>query len=90
MQTQLELGLESKRILWACVQFVRQTPRPDLDQSVCFRWVLPMFREAFGYEFHQSRLKSLAADGFLCESDSTRGGNRRYYTVSASADDAVI
>jgi hypothetical protein len=89
MQTQTELDQESRRILWACVEFVRHTPRPDLDKSVCFRWVLPTFRKAFGCDFHQTRLKQLAADGFLCESDSVRGGKRRYYTVTEEGERAA-
>lgn len=81
MESQLELDPELKRVLWACLQWVRQTPNPEQDQSVCFSWVLPIFRQAFACDFHQSRLRALAADGFLRQSDSTRAGNRRYYTV---------
>jgi hypothetical protein len=82
METQLELDFESKRVLWACLQCAQQSPNPQLDQSICFSWVLPIFRQAYGYDFHQSRLRALAADGFLRESDSTRAGKRRYYTVT--------
>lgn len=86
MKCQIELAPELQRVLWACLQCVRQSPNPELDQSLCFSWVAPIFRKAFGCDFHQSRLQLLVASGLLRQSDSTRAGNRRYYTIANLPD----
>ena len=79
MQT-LELDAELERVWWACRECARRFPTPD--GSICYTWVLTVFREEFTCDFHQSKLGSLAKRGLLRGDDSTRTGHRRYYALA--------
>lgn len=74
------MHVESDRILQAFRECVRRLAPPD--GAICFEWMRPVYRELFGGELHQSKLNALANRGLLCRNDSTRGGNRRYYTLA--------
>lgn len=73
----LELDAELDGILQAC----RECEKAP-DGSFCHTWVSTNYEREHGHGFHQSKMKKLARLGLLRENDSTRGGNRRYYTLA--------
>jgi len=79
--TDIENDTELKRVLWACLEYWQREPLPLDQRANCYRWVIGPYKKAFGTEFHQSRLYRLTKLGFLRQAGSSRGGNRRYYTI---------
>ena len=78
----MQLRQESKEVLWACVEWVRQTARENPEQWICFRWICSIYQQRFGRDFHQSQLGMLAKGGLLRHDDLVRGGTRRYYRIA--------
>jgi len=76
------LDQESKQVLWACLESVRQQPEALGNHELCYRWIVGRYKAKFGEAFHQVKLGQLADQGFLKRSDTTRGGNRRYYEIA--------
>ena len=76
----LELDADLERVWWACRECARTSLTPD--GSFCHTWVSTIYERECGSGFHQSKMKKLARLGLLRENDSTRGGNRRYYTLA--------
>ena len=77
----LENDSELQRVLWACYSYWQTEPLPPEDRVICHKWVLGRFRSRFSVGFHQSRLNALSELGLLTKHDTSRGGNRRYYTI---------
>ena len=79
---EIEGNIELQQVLWACFNYWQtQESLPLQERSICFNWVIDSYKEKFGSRFHQSKLKNLVKLGFLKPADTTRGGNRRYYTI---------
>jgi len=72
---------EARQVLWACYTYWHGLTCPEDQRSICYPWVLGTYHNRFGGEFHQSVLRRLATLGFLRQGDTSRGGNRRYYTL---------
>lgn len=78
----IETGRELQQVLWACYQYWAAEITPPHERTVCYSWVIRPYEKKFGTRFHQSRLQCLAEIGFLKQEDTSRSGNRRYYTVA--------
>lgn len=72
---------ELQHVLWACHTYWQTEPLPVDQRAVCYSWVIRPYKKAFGERFHQSKLYQLTKLGFLRQADSSRAGNRRYYTI---------
>ncbi len=78
----IERDPELQRVLWACYRYWQAESLPTEDRAVCYGWVVRPYEEAFGTQFHQSRLARLTKFGFLQQAETSRGGKRRYYTMA--------
>jgi len=79
----LPLPNEQRQVLQACKQYWESNPSvPPAERLICYRWVLPIYQQRFGTDFHQSQLHNLAKLGYLKPAHSVRGGGRRYYTLA--------
>jgi len=79
--TEVEIAPELQRILWACLSYWDTETQAPEERSVCYSWVVRPHLERFRETFHQSKLEELARLGFLEKTDTSRGGNRRYYRI---------
>jgi hypothetical protein len=83
----LLLTNELRQVLRACKEYWESNPSlPPADRLICYRWVLPIYQQRFGSDFHQSNLHNLAKLGYLKPAHSVRGGGRRYYTLTVEED----
>jgi hypothetical protein len=80
MDHELEDNRELQRVLWSCLAYW-QEPSLAKDRLICYRWVIGAYRSRFASEFHPSRLNELSKLGLLAKGDTSRGGNRRYFTI---------
>jgi hypothetical protein len=79
----MPLTNELHQVLLACKEYWESNPSvPPAQRLICYRWVLPIFQQRFGTDFHQSQLHNLAKLGYLKPAHSVRGGGRRYYTLA--------
>lgn len=69
------------QVLCACYSFWAASPVPAQQRSVCHTWISHSYRDRFGCDFHQVRLRQLADLGYLQPEYTVRGGNRRYYAI---------
>ncbi len=77
----IEKDVELQRVLWSCYEYWCSEPLPADQRVVCYSWVIGPYEKAFRTQFHHSRLYRLTKLGFLRQADTSRGGNRRYYTL---------
>lgn len=64
----------------ACNAGTTSSAPPHL-RTICHSWVTGLYEKSFGATFHQSKLRALAGLRLLCPADTSRGGNRRYYSI---------
>jgi hypothetical protein len=78
---EIEKDSELQGVLWACYHYCSTAPPSGQRWEICYSWVLRQYKNRFGRQFHQSRLRRLSKLGFLSAQDTSRGGRRRYYNL---------
>ncbi len=73
--------VELQRVLCACFWYWESQQLAAEQRVVCYSWVRKVHQARFGVGFHQSKLRKLAALGFLARDETTRRGSRRYYRI---------
>ena len=83
MVNEIENDRELQQVLWACYKCWRDEWLSPEKRIVCYTWVVRVYEERFGVQFHQSSLRRLAKLGLLKQGDTSRSGHRRYYRIVA-------
>ncbi len=78
---EIENNMELQRILWACYEYWRKESLAPHERSICYTWVVKVYRGKFGTKFHQAALRRLVKLGFLQPDKTSQSGNRRYYRI---------
>jgi hypothetical protein len=81
---------ELKDILLVIDDYLKKGDLPHDKRLICYSWIIKQYEASFGTRFHQSRLKDLVALGVLKPEDTSRSGNRRYYTLANPAQIATL
>lgn len=78
---EIDTDAQLQQVLWACYEYWTKEPSPPSERTICYKWVLRLYKKRFGGRFHQSKLSRLAKLGLLRPDQTARGGNRRYYEL---------
>jgi hypothetical protein len=81
-----ELDNELKKILWACYEYWQKTPQCPEGKVVRYKWINRIYKEKFGEEFNQLKLKKLIKLGFLQKDDTYSEDRKPYYKIINSAE----
>ena len=77
----IETDRELQQILWACYDFWKTSNQPPSDREIYYGWVIDGYKKKFGATFHQAKLHTLVALGYLMDVGTARGGKNRYYRL---------
>jgi len=80
--TDIENEPELQQILWACYECSQTDLVAAGEGSVCYSSMIDSYKKKFRSEFHPAKLYWLTKLGFLKQAHASRGGNRRYYTIT--------
>ena len=77
----IEQNPELQCVLIACCECWKRETLPQEDRAICYSWVIGIYRELFGADFHPTMLYQLTKLGYLSQDYTARGGHRRYYRI---------